>query len=122
MHHLNGWITFSLFYMQLSSKPWSPIPVDTTQNASTATSILTDTLKHSLTYLFIYLLIYNQQRHHGVPWCRIIGTTQHKTSILKIPNNPSIIQGTLPPSLDPSLSCYVLERENKNENSQNGKP
>jgi len=43
-------------------KPWSPLHMDTTYNASTATSKLIQIVLH--TYV-IYLLTYNQRPHHG---------------------------------------------------------
>jgi len=66
------------------TKPWSPFPMDTTQNASTVTSLLTDTLECSLTYL----LTYNRRPHldtneyrgilsRYIPWRKIVGTAQH---------------------------------------------
>ena len=70
----------------------SPVPMDTTQNASTVISLLIDTVKYSitlylfhftylLTYSFIYLQSSAAPRYYRVPqyipWRKIVYIAQH---------------------------------------------
>jgi len=76
---------------KLNNKPWKRLPTNMTHKASSATSVLTDTLKYGLNYLFSlltrFLLSYIHRPHYGtteyrgissryLPRRKFVGTAQ----------------------------------------------